>query len=140
MDILGFKCVMVIDGELSAGLIANTAAVLGLTLGRSIEGIIGPDVLDKSGNLHVGITTMPIPILRGTKSSLKTLMEKILSDRDKDLFVVDFSDAAQTTTDYESYTRKIASHNSDDLGYLGIALFGDKRKVNRLTGSLPLLR
>lgn len=140
MVISNLKSVMVIDEELSGGLIANTAAVLALTLGKSIEGIIGPDVFDESGNLHVGITTIPIPILRGSKSSIKTLMEKVLSDREQDLLVVDFSNAAQTTTDYESYTRKIASITSNDLEYLGIALFGDKKKVNRLTGSLPLLR
>lgn len=28
----------------------------------------------------------------------------------------------------------------EDLRYLGLAICGDKRKVSRLTGSLPLLR
>jgi len=43
------KCVLLIDSDLSIGLLANTAAVLALTIGKRAEGIIGPDVVDGSG-------------------------------------------------------------------------------------------
>ena len=43
------KCVMIIDQDLPVGLIANTAAVLALTIGHRIDGIIGEDVTD-AGN------------------------------------------------------------------------------------------
>lgn len=66
------KCVMVIDADLPAGLIANTAAVLALTLGKEIEGIIGPTVKDGSGHPHEGITTIPIPILKGNSQKLRS--------------------------------------------------------------------
>lgn len=54
--------------------------------------------------------------------------------------MVDFTDAAQTSHTYEVYTQKIAALPSDELRYLGLALYGKKDVVNRLTGSLPLLR
>lgn len=134
------KCVMVIDENLPTGLIANTAAVLALTLGKEIEGIIGPTVIDGSGHCHTGITTTPIPILKGDARMIKELRNKVYDEEFSDLFVVDFSNAAQTTKNYEEYTQKIASFTVNDLEYLGLALYGEKKKINKLTGSMGLLR
>ncbi|MGG3947964.1 DUF2000 family protein [Parageobacillus thermoglucosidasius] len=35
---------------------------------------------------------------------------------------------------------KISTFSANDLKYLGLALYGDKKKVNKLTGSMGLLR
>lgn len=134
------KCVMVIDTDLPTGLIANTAAVLALTLGNKIDGIIGSSVNDGSGHSHEGITTTPIPILKGDAKKIKELREKLYTEEFSELLVVDFSNAAQTTKSYEEYTQKIATFSTNDLEYLGLALCGDKKKVNKLTGSMGLLR
>lgn len=131
---------MVINSELPLGLIANTAAVLSLTLGKKIKDIIGPDVFDASGRCHVGITTIPIPILKSDSRKIKELRDKVASGDFSDLLIVDFSNAAQTTTTYEDYIEKISKFTTEDLEYLGIAIYGDRKKVNKLTGSLPLLR
>lgn len=130
---------MVIDSELPAGFIANTAAVLALTLGKAIDGIVGPAVVDGDGSVHAGITTIPIPILKSTGATLKEFRNTI-STHYPDLFLVDFSNAAQTTKNYGDYMKKIATFTHADLEYLGIAIYGDKKSVNKLTGSLPLLR
>ncbi|SDZ31444.1 hypothetical protein SAMN05421736_109159 [Evansella caseinilytica] len=134
------KCVMIVDAELPAGMIANTAAVLALTLGKEVEGIVGPDVKDESGCTHLGITTMPIPILKGSDDEMKKIRNKIVNGEFSELLVVDFSHAAQTTKTYQEYTEKIASTSAADLVYLGLALYGEKKKINRLTGSMALLR
>ncbi|MEK4874065.1 DUF2000 domain-containing protein [Bacillus sp. FSL W8-0102] len=134
------KCVMVIDADLPTGLISNTAAVLALTLGKEIEGIIGPTVKDGSGHPHVGITTTPIPILKGDSLKIKELRNKLYAEEFSDLFVVDFTNAAQTTKSYEEYIEKISTLSTNDLEYLGLALYGDKKKVNKLTGSMGLLK
>ena len=133
------KCVMVIDSDLPIGFIANTAAVLALTLGKKIEGIIGSTALDRDGLMHEGITTIPIPILKGSRSLLKELRDTV-STNFPDLILVDFSNAAQTTTRYDDYVHKIGSLPTDELQYLGIAIYGDHKNVKQLTGSLPLLR
>ncbi|MEQ2528451.1 DUF2000 domain-containing protein [Bacillaceae bacterium CLA-AA-H227] len=134
------KCVLLIDSELPLGLLANTAAVLALTIGKRVEGIIGPDVVDGSDQMHTGITTIPLPILKSTQEDLQVLKQKISSKAFQDLLVVDFSNAAQTTKNYEEYTQKIATYTSEDLHYLGIAIYGDRKKINKLTGNLSLLR
>ncbi|MCR6104995.1 DUF2000 domain-containing protein [Salipaludibacillus agaradhaerens] len=133
------KCVLIIDSELPTGLIANTAAVLALTLGKKIDDIIGPEVFDGDKRPHEGITTMPLPILKSTELDIKELRDKISCDF-SDLLLVDFSNAAQTTKNYEDYTQKISQYTTNDLKYLGIAIYGEKKKLNKLTGSLGLLR
>lgn len=134
------KCVMVIDADLPLGLIANTSAVLALTLGKEIDGITGKSVQDADGHSHIGITTTPIPILKSDATMIKELREKLFTEDFSDILVVDFSNAAQTTKNYEEYIAKLSKFTKDDLAYLGIALYGDKKKVNKLTGSMGLLR
>jgi len=134
------KCVMVIDSDLPLGLMTNTSAVLAMTLGKSIEGIIGPDIVDASGNCHVGITNTPIPILKGTKKTIKEIKNKIDSEEIADLLLVDFSYTAQKSKTYTDYEGKLSAITAEDLEYLGIALYGAKKDINRFTGNLPLLR
>lgn len=87
---------VVYDEELPLRIIANTAAVMGITLGKAMPEVVGADVRDESGHTHLGIIEFPVPILRGSPEST--------------------------------------------LQYFGVAVCGAKKKVNKLTGSLPLLR
>ena len=56
------------------------------------------------------------------------------------MLAVDFSDVAQRIHIYEDYLKEAEETHTDAFQYFGIALYGDKNKVNRLTGMLPLLR
>ena len=58
----------------------------------------------------------------------------------QDLIVVDFSDVAQRCNIYDEYIEKANQTPEDDFTYYGIAIYGTKKLVNKLTGSLPLLR
>ena len=64
MDLQNEKCVMVIDETLPTGLIANTAGIMGITLGKEMPDTVGPDVTDKTGCSHRGIIQFPVPILK----------------------------------------------------------------------------
>ena len=55
MNLQNEKCVMVIDENLPLGIIANTAAIMGITLGKKMPQVVGADVMDQSGNEHLGI-------------------------------------------------------------------------------------
>lgn len=134
------KCVLVLDDALPAGLLANTAAILGITLGRRRPEIVGPDVTDRDGRVHPGIITFPVPVLRGTADSLRTLRERLEAPEFRGLTIVDFSQLAQGCRTYQEFTEKLGRTAGEDLGYLGLAICGDRRLVDRLTGSLPLLR
>ena len=75
MDWQNEKCVMVIDEGLPLGLIANTAAII--TLGKKMPDAVGANVIDQSGSEHLGIIEFPVPILRGSRSIIKQIREKL---------------------------------------------------------------
>ena len=127
------KCVMIIDEQLPLGIIANTAAVMGITLGKSIPEVVGNDVYDKAGNKHLGIITFPIPILKGD-------IQKLYQSEFSDLIVVDFSDIAQVCKNYVEFISKMQSVTEAELNYIGIAICGTKKKINKLTGNMALLK
>ena len=132
------KCVVVLAEDLPAGLQANTAGVLSFTLGSELKELVGSTVADSSGEEHLGITKIPIPVLTAVSETIAKIRQE--ARRDPDAIVVDFTDAAQTSKTYDEYQQKMASRSADDLRYLGVGLLGDKKLLNRLTGSLPLLR
>lgn len=140
MDGQNTKCVMVIDESLPLGLISNTAAVMGVTIGKHLPQAVGADVVDLSGHDHLGIIEFPIPILKGNRDSIRQLRSQLYEEPFRDLKVVDFSDTAQSCKTYDEYIEKMAARPETDLSYFGIAICGDKKKVNKLTGNMPLMR
>lgn len=140
MDLKNEKCVMVIDEHLPIGIIANTAAIMGITLGKKMPEVVGDDVIDQSGNEHLGIIEFPVPILKGSPEIIKEIREKLYRPEFQDVTVADFSDLAQSCKTYDEFIEKIGQVPESTLQYFGIAICGPRKKVNKLTGSMPLLR
>lgn len=140
MDLQNEKCVIVIDEHLPLGIITNTVAIMGITLGKKMPEVVGADVYDNTGKVHLGIIEFPVPILKGNAEIIKSIREKLYEREFLDLTVVDFSDLAQSCKTYDEFTEKMKSVSETELNYFGIAICGAKRKVNKLTGSMPLLR
>lgn len=140
MDLQSEKCVMVIDENLPLGIIANTAAIMGITLGKEMPEVIGGSVYDRSGKEHLGIIEFPVPVLKGNPKVIKAIREKLYEPEFSELTVVDFTELAQGCRTYDEFTGKMGEVSSEELNYFGIALCGAKKKVNKLTGSMALLR
>jgi len=140
MNLQNEKCVMVIDENLPLGIIANTAAIMGITLGKKMPEVVGADVYDRTGNRHLGIIEFPVPILKGNADMIKTIREKLYEQDFPDLTIVDFTDLAQCCKTYDEFIEKMKEVPEIDLNYFGIAICGAKKKVNQLTGSMALLR
>ena len=134
------KCVMVLDKDLPLGILANTAGIMGITLGKHIPETVGPDVMDKSGKEHLGIIELPVPILKADQEKIREIREQLYRPEYADLVGVDFSDVAQSCNVYEEYIKKAASVAEEEMTYFGIGICGARKLVNKLTGSLPLLR
>ena len=131
---------MIIDEGLPLGLIANTAAIMGITLGKKMPEVVGADVTDQSGNRHLGIIEFPVPVLRGSPEVIRQIREKLYQPDFCELTAVDFSDLAQSCKTYDEYMEKMGRVPGHTLRYFGVAICGAKKKVNQLTGSMPLLR
>lgn len=140
MDLQNEKCVMVIDEALPLGMIANTAAIMGITLGKKLPETVGEDVYDKTGKEHLGIIAIPVPVLKGNAGIIKSIRQKLYEPDFSDLIVVDFSDVAQGCNVYDQFIEEMRQVPETDLNYFGIAICGAKKKVNKLTGNMPLLR
>lgn len=131
------KCVILLSPALPAGMAANAAALLGVTLGRLRPDTVGADVRDREGGLHRGIITFPIPVLSADEERLRALRQQA---EEAGLTAADFTDLAQGCRTYEEYIEKMGRTPEASLHYIGLALCGPKKQIDRLTGSLPLLR
>lgn len=140
MDIRNEKCVLVLDAELPLGLLANTAAILGVTLGSKLPEIVGPDVYDGEGQKHLGIVTIPVPVLAGSKMLLVEIRRRLNEEEFAGITAVNFSDLAQSCKTYDEFLNKMRAADGNALNYFGLLLCGGKKQINRLTGNLPLLR
>ena len=140
MEASELKCVMVIDESLPSGVIANTAAIIGISLGKRFPEIVGCDVTDASGRVHPGIIEFPVPILKADKELIRSIRTHLYEPAFSELAVVDFSDVAQGCRVYDEFIEKAAATEESQLTYLGIGIYGRKKLVNKLTGFLPLLR
>lgn len=134
------KVAIVVDATMPAGLAANTAAVLALTLGRRVDALVGHDLKDGDGSLHPGITTTPLPILTAATDTIRTIRNEAAAGAIDGMFVVDFTNCAQRTRTYDDYAEQLEAASGEAIVYLGVAVCGPKKAVQRLTGSLPLLR
>lgn len=108
-----------------------------MTLGHRADGLVGPDVKDADGVLHPGIVLIPVPILTASAERLKAIWREASA---ADALVVGFSSLAQSCRTYQEYVDAMATTGTDELSLVGVGLVGPRKLVNRVTGSLPLLR
>jgi len=132
------KCAIVVDETLPAGLAMNTVAAVSLSVGRFVDDIIGDTVKDGDGRPHTGITSIPLPVLKGSAAEIRDIVLKTADLTD--VFVVDFTTVAQSSRSYDEYTLRTAEAATAELPYIGVAVCGSKSAVNKLTGSLALYR
>ncbi|WP_092864827.1 DUF2000 family protein [Quadrisphaera sp. DSM 44207] len=134
---VGVRSAIVLDRQLPAGLAANAAAVLALTLGALEPDLPGPDVPDAAGEVHPGLFPTGLPVLAAAAGDLAPLRARALR---AGVRVVDLPAVGQQTTDYEAFCAAVAATAAADLAYAGVLLHGPARAVRSLTGGLPLLR
>jgi hypothetical protein len=131
------RWVVVVERDLPAGLAANTAAVLALTLGKTAPDLIGHDADDAQGRSYPGLTTLPLPVLTLDAPGLVDLAD---AARHSGLLAGVMTRTAQRAKTYPEYLTQLQNTTTADLDLIGVALLGPNRRVRRLTGSLPLLR
>ena len=117
---------MVLDENLPLGLLANTAAILGITLGKHMPEAVGADVLDGSGKAHLGIITFPVPILRGDAEQIRAIRETLYGVDYQDVIVVDFSDVAQCCKNYGEYIGRLRRRTKTNGG-ISVSAFAVRR-------------
>jgi hypothetical protein len=133
------KCSIIVDGDLPPGLLANTVGVIAMALGKLAPEAMGRDGTDQDGKHHPGLARMGVTVLRGNQEIVASIRTQT-GESDTDLLVVDCPAAAQATRDYEEYLEMLSRQGGPELRLSGIGLYGNGKKIARLTGNLPLLR
>lgn len=131
------KIVVVLREDLEPALAANAGVVLGLALGGRMENSLAADGKDAGGGLHAGLNPHPVPTLVASAEQLRQL--KAGAD-ERDLTVVGFNEVARRSRDYVEYLDALAATEPQDVEYVGVAVFGARNAVNKLTGKLALMR
>ena len=139
MDFNNLKCVLIIDKHIDTGTKTNVASILSISIGDKIKGLVGPDLIDSSGIVHSGLTRLPIPVLGASTEEISQIRQNFIAQQQENDFWVDFSTFAQQARTYEEYMARIQTAGSDEIIYLGIALFGCRKKINRATKGLSLI-
>ncbi|MGQ7242253.1 DUF2000 domain-containing protein [Salinicola sp. V024] len=132
------KCVIVVDKALGAGHAANAVSVIGVSMGRSVEGLVGPDMRSKDNVNYPGVIYSPLPILLSSNELLRETLEEALVD--EEINSIPFSALAQSCKTYQEYEERISEADSSSIELVAVGLIGPKKKISRLTGSLPLFK
>ncbi|MFB9991617.1 DUF2000 domain-containing protein [Deinococcus oregonensis] len=131
------RLVIIVDPALTLGVIANTCALLAVSLGQQVSEHIGPDLPDASGELHAGLFDRAITVLAAAAAELPGLRRRA---KQTGLLTVDFTTLPQRARTYDEYASALSAASPEALDYLGLALYGPGKAVRRVTGSLPLLK
>lgn len=131
------KLVLVLREGLAPGVAANAAAVLALSLAAKMAPFVGADGTDASGTPHAGLNTHPVPVVTASAASLRELHDS--AARRSDLTVVAFLEVARLSRGYDEYLARLATTTTEDLDHVGVAVFGPRGPVTKLTKRLALL-
>lgn len=135
---LADKMVVVIAAEAPVGVALNTAALLGVALGHHHDEVVGPAASDGSGWMHVGMSALPIPVLRAPAARLRELREQAVAR--EGITVHDMNQVAQQSRTYEQFLATMSGTKAEDLEYFGLGIYGPRAAVDSLTGALALYR
>ncbi|HEI8865613.1 DUF2000 domain-containing protein [Serratia sp. AKBS12] len=132
------KCAIIVDQDLAVGLSMNAVSVIGIGFGKTVENLVGSDVASQDGVNYPGVISVPLPILRAPGAVLLALLSR--TEHDDEIYCMPFSALAQSCKTYDDYRERIAAVASEQIELVAIGLIGPKKKINALTGNLPLYR
>lgn len=131
------RCVLVMQQNLSPGYLANASAILSMSIGQRYPELVGHVWIDLAGNSHAGISKVGIPVLAASVEDLRKLREDAVS---LGCDVIDCPAFAQQTMSYEEFAMTMRDRRPEEIDYLGLALMGNKKAINKVTGRLGLWR
>ncbi|WP_407321258.1 DUF2000 domain-containing protein [Dickeya ananatis] len=132
------RCTIILDKDLPAGLAMNTASVIGISFGRMVENLVGPDMQSLDNVNYPGVIYSPLPVLLASGEYLPEIQAN--AESDNDTYIMPFSALAQSCKTYAEYGEKISSVKSNDIELVAIGLIGSKKKFTKMTENLPLYK
>lgn len=135
---LPVRWAVVVDGALPAGLVTNAVACVGAAVAALVPAVVGEGATDASGTAHPGLPWLGCTILRGDSATVHAVRSKALGD--PAVLVADMPAVAQQVRVYADYLAQVRDATEERLAYYAVSLLGPRKAIDRLVGSLPLLR
>jgi hypothetical protein len=132
------RCTIVIDKNLPAGLAINAASVIGISFGRTVENLVGPDMQSLDAINYPGVIYSPLPVLLASGEYIRELLTH--AESDNEIYIMPFSALAQSCKTYDEYGERISSVDSSNIELVAVGLIGPKNKITKMTGNLPLYK
>jgi hypothetical protein len=129
---------VVVDAELAAGLVTNAVACLGAAVAALVPAVVGEGARDASGTTHPGLPWLGCTILRGDGATVRAVRSRALGD--PEVLVADMPAVAQQVRVYADYLTQVRDAAEERLAYYAVSVLGPRKAIDRLVGSLPLLR
>ncbi len=130
------KSAIIIDPTLPTGLLANAVACIASGIFSGQEELVGQEIKG-SDVTYIPITKIPILVL---KPNGKSILELCQEAQKLGLKYMAFTNEAQSTTSYETYTKAVEGKSIESVTLLGLGIVGEDKIVNSLVGNLPMLR
>ncbi len=132
------KTMIVIASSVEAGIAANIIGHLALAVGHSLDpGDMGRRVIqDNSGIEHNGISRYAIIVTTVKMQRLRKLIHQARAE--KEIFLIDYPEQMLLTAHDDELACALTSSKEEDLNYLGAAIHGDSRTINKLAGNFSL--
>lgn len=139
MTTADIRVAIVLEPSLPPGLLANTAAAIGIGLGAVATVLGDVRLADAAGRAFAVGSTRPVPILRGDAATLARLFLRAVP-APSGAAVVPFPRFARAMHDFAAYAETVPVRDLAEEPLDGLGLVGPAAWVRSLTGSLPLLR
>lgn len=131
------RWVIVVDAALSPGTAANAVACVAAQVGRTVDGLLGPDGTDAEGASHPGLPWPGCTVLAASEDQLIEIRRRAVAAGG--LHVCDTPASAQTNRVYAEYLTELSRTQAAALQLRALSLVGPKNRISKLTGKLGLL-
>ncbi|OWF75585.1 DUF2000 domain-containing protein [Yersinia alsatica] len=133
------RIAIIVNPELSVGLIANTTGAVGIGLAAKFPQLAGMTLSDSVGKEIDVSSKLPVPILQANASQMREVLLKALLLTDERA-IVPFPAFARSMHSFQDYAAAFPLRSLIDEQLDGLGLVGPEKWVRSLTGSLKLLR
>jgi len=101
----------------------------------TIEGVVGEEYEDGSGNIYLPMFRQPVLVFSGTADQLRTVYERAMS---RTLRFAIFTEELFGTNNDVANRAAVKACQKDDLKIVGLALREEKKIVDKVTKGLAL--
>lgn len=135
-DYYSKKIVLVLKNNIEPWQAMNVSGHLSVSLGQQAEDLMGRKIhKDASGLVHKGISRFGYVTLAAKSGQLRNLISEL---RQTNLLFVDYPKEMLDTKTDDDLNEQIIKKEEEKMEYLGVIIYGETDKIDKLTKKFGL--